>query len=329
MEFKKRKSLRELVAEKQVFCPCIYDCLSARTMEIAGFEAVLLSSGELTVSLGLCGEEELSNDQLIWTCERIVNSISVPLIVDAGGCGANPIAVYHTVRRLAEVGVAAITLDDGRDMLPPGQPFRGPTGTRGPRDLYPIWIPWANKFIKEEERGFRDVIGREEFLQKIRAANEAVKGYDCMVIARVEAYDMYGFNETIERCRLARELGCEMTTCCFSVFTEESAVAFSQADPGWKMWPDVTSVDGVPNMELPRLEELGFNLVTFHIAAKAAMYGMYTFCKKNFEAKNTVYSDGDSMGGRTPDEQFDVMGMNYKEMIALEESFKDFKIEEL
>lgn len=38
----KRVTLRELVADHQVFAPCIWDVFSARAAEQAGFEATLL-----------------------------------------------------------------------------------------------------------------------------------------------------------------------------------------------------------------------------------------------------------------------------------------------
>ena len=43
-----RKTLRQLMQEsdKCIFAPCVYDCSSARAMEMAGYEALMFSSGE-------------------------------------------------------------------------------------------------------------------------------------------------------------------------------------------------------------------------------------------------------------------------------------------
>lgn len=51
-----RKSLRELVAQKQVFAPIVWDVMSAKCAEIAGFEATLLSGG---VVAGNCATPDI------------------------------------------------------------------------------------------------------------------------------------------------------------------------------------------------------------------------------------------------------------------------------
>ena len=59
-----RKSLRELVAQKQVFAPIVWDVMSAKCAEIAGFEATLLSGGVVagncaTPDIGLITADDL------------------------------------------------------------------------------------------------------------------------------------------------------------------------------------------------------------------------------------------------------------------------------
>ena len=46
------KSFRQLIEEKNrcLMVPCVYDCASARAVEIVGFESMMLSGGELSMA---------------------------------------------------------------------------------------------------------------------------------------------------------------------------------------------------------------------------------------------------------------------------------------
>lgn len=80
-------------------------------------------------------------------------------------------------------------------------------------------------------------------------------------------------------------------TMIIGITTEEEAEIVSREDPGWKMWPDVMSRNGIPDVELEKLEELGFNLVTMHVFEKGALAGMVDFGLHTIKERNTVYHD--------------------------------------
>jgi methylisocitrate lyase len=73
--------------------------------------------------------------------------------------------------------------------------------------------------------------------------------------------------------------------------------------PGWKMFGDVATVNGVPFVRLEEIEALGFNLVTMHYLEKGSMYGMMDYGRHVFKDRSTSYADEHSMGGMTPAEQ--------------------------
>ena len=100
----------------------------------------------------------------------------LPIIVDADdGYGESPLNAYRTVLRLAKAGAMAVTIDDS-------------TGIRG----------WERQF--NENEGPHQVVSREVFLSKIKAAVQAVKNTDCMVIARTEALvSQYAVEKNTER----------------------------------------------------------------------------------------------------------------------------------
>jgi hypothetical protein len=128
--------------------------------------------------------------------------------------------------------------------------------------------------------------------------------------------------EAVERCVRARALGCEMTLICGGLNSVRDAEYIAKFDKGWKMFPDIYSVNGVPNAELQDLAELGFNLVTFHIFEKAALYGMMLYGTKNAAAGNTVFSENHDLNGTvTRDELNKALKMNPEEWTVREKNF--------
>jgi len=274
-------TLRELVAKKQIFAPCIWDVMSHVASAQCGFEATLLSGGALAGNI--CGLPDIglmTADDLVRQTEFIAEASVVPTIVDADdGYGSSPLHAYRTTRRLARAGAMGLTLDDT-------------TGYRG-------YNRWGMKFRSGAADGTIDhpVVPMKEFLAKMKASLDACEGTDCMLIARTEAKLKYGLDEAIERCIRARELGAEMTL-IIGLMNQEEAEKVAKYDIGWKMWPDVMTKNGVPDVNLDDIEPLGFNLVTAHFIGAGAMRGMMDVGKRTLQDRNLVYVD--SLSGGIP-----------------------------
>lgn len=294
-----RTTLRELVAKEQVFCPCVWDCLSARAAEMAGFKAILLSSGaQAWAMLGMPDTGMLTAEECVQMTERICTTSKLPLIVDADeGYGTSPLNVYRTCQRLAKAGAMAITIDDT-------------SGFRG----------WERIFY---DTGYKmEIISDDLFLAKIDAAVEAVKGTDCMIIARTGARHFYGFDNAIDRMVKATELGAEMSM-VLAINCLDDCKKIAERVPGWKMYPDVVSRNGVPDVELDDIAKLGFNLVTMHYLEKGAMYGMMEYGINNWKNQNTVYSDEHDMGGYIDRSESVSSYCDAKKWMELEKKFRD------
>ena len=325
METRKRKTLRDLLASgKQLLAPCAYDCLTARALELAGFDAILLSGGAMGYMYGTKSQEGVFVEEMVRITENMANTVSIPIVVDAGdGHGDMVTSVYRNIRRLALAGAAGVTIEDSDGWFSKTPlPFRGKGGVRQRKDLNRIMSPFAlGPCMSDNFRGFRPVVERDKFLEKIKAAVLACEGTDCIVIARVEAYDTWGFDEVIERVKAAMELGAEMWTVCLGMWSEADARMFSEALHGWAMWPDLTSHDRKPNVPVDTLKQLGFNFVTFHIAEKAVMYGMEKFGHEIFKTKSTVSIDNVQIDGLTSEQALDVLNMDLKRVLAAERRF--------
>ncbi len=282
---KPRTTLRQLLESGQVFAPCVWDGFSLRAAELTGFKAALLSGGALGQSIGGLPDVGLMTaEELIWATERLAAYSPLPLIVDADdGYGETAIGAYRTAGRLARAGAMAVTIDDT-------------TGWRG----YERWGRQLRGGAKDGEID-HPVVSRETFLAKMRASLEACADTDCMLIARTESKLKYGLDEAIERLVRAVELGAEMTL-VIGLMNLDEAETVARALPGWKMYPDVGSIAGVPDARLEDLAALGYNLVTMHYLEKAAMFGMLDYGRHVIAEGTTVYPDCHDMGGLAPSE---------------------------
>jgi 2-methylisocitrate lyase-like PEP mutase family enzyme len=295
-----KTTLRALLAQGPVIAPCVYDCISVRCVELAGFKAALLSGGAYAYSM--CGVPDmglLNPEELIWITTRMTDYSPLPIIVDADdGYGESPLNAYRTVDRLAKAGAMAVTIDDS-------------TGIRG----------FERQFDKN--RGAHQVVSREAFLSKIKASLEAVKNTDCMVIARTEALvSPLGMEEAIGRCVAARRLGADMTM-IIGIKTLEQGRLAAERDPGWKMWPDVGVTDGRSDVEVADIAKLGFNLVTMHYTEKGAMFGMLDYGKRTIKDQNTVYIDEHDFDGWLPGKDHHVLLAFWKKWMPMEDDLND------
>lgn len=275
----KKKTFRELLKEEQLFAPCVYDCMTARAADLCGYHSMMLSGGAIAYSQdGLPDMAFATIDEVIWAIERITNISPWPLIADADdGYGDSPVVVYRNMYRVAKAGAMGLTLDDS-------------TGIRGfERMISP----------KAKSRNW-NVVPKEKWLAKIKAALAACEGSDCVVIARVHVPidTPEGFKEAMDRALRAQDLGAEMVM-IGGTKDMTSGIKVANYVKGWKMWPDIFSVNGVPNCNLTEIDKLGYRFVTMHLFEKAIMYGMMKYGTVNCKNGNPVYSETDSMNGIT------------------------------
>jgi 2-methylisocitrate lyase-like PEP mutase family enzyme len=176
------------------------------------------------------------------------------LAVDIENGFGGPLAVFRTCRRLVQAGAQALQLEDSSDM--------------------------ANS---------TDLLPRDQYYAKVKAAVDALKGTDCILIARTNADPKTQLDEGCERAKKALELGADMTTVVKLNNLEDAKYVASQV-PGWKMYPDVKGKEGIPEVSVEEIYPLGFNFMTMHFLLKAAMDGMLEHGKNNFSQQSNLYT---------------------------------------
>ena len=278
-----KKTIRQMLeAGEFIWAPCIYDCVSARVVEMCGYNACLISSCELEFAMNGIPAGLYNWEEYIWATERIANSTTLPVIVDGENGGGTPMQVYRNCKRLAEAGAMAISIEDTLSGAVNVDYFYG------------------------RSRGYMD---RELWATNVHAAVEAVKGTDCMIIARTDCKGggaaqigaigenpfCLGLDEAILRAKMGVEAGAEITmiqNICHAGCEEECGRIVAEV-PGYRFYPDVHATDGAPDLTLEQMQEMGFHLVSNHAAMKGATKGMMEYFRENFKNKNTGYAEND------------------------------------
>jgi 2,3-dimethylmalate lyase len=237
-----RARLRELLAAPgPVVAPGAYDALSARLVEQAGFDVVYMTGFGTTASLlgrpdvGLLGGAEMVDN-----ATRIAAAVDVPVLADADTGYGNAINVLRTVRAYEQAGVAGIHLED--QVMPK----------------------------KCGHMSGKAVIGAEEMAGKIRAAVEARRDPDFLVIARTDAAAVHGLEEAIRRGRLFAEAGADALF--VEAPTSEDDIARVAGELAGVAPLVFNWAEGgrTPPLPLARIAELGFAVVLFPIGTLLA-----------------------------------------------------------
>ena len=295
---KKKVTAKELFESgEQIFAPCVYDCMSARAAQNSGYKCLMLSGGAIAYSMD--GQPDMAFgtlDEVITVVEAITNAVDIPLIADFDdGYAESPAVIYRNVKRLIRAGASGFTLEDA-------------TGIRGfeRHEYYRANPQEVNPAKLHPEVA---IISREAWLARIKAALAACEGTDCICIARTHAAQAYGMEEALLRCQLAKQLGAPMTMCS-GIRVLADGIRQNEVDKGWKMWPDVTLIDGKPAVELEDVKKLDYNFVTMHVFEKSALYGMLKYARQDWTNKNTVFTNTYDMDNLLTAEQLkDIMSM--------------------
>ena len=94
--------------------PNAWDVASARIFEQASFKATGTTSSAIAASLGYLDGERVPVGEMMAVIERIVKSTVLPVNADIeAGYGKDSFGAAETVRRVMQLGVAGINLEDG------------------------------------------------------------------------------------------------------------------------------------------------------------------------------------------------------------------------
>lgn len=179
MTLSRKDTAARLRAGKTLWAAGAYDALSAKLAEQAGFEAIMSTGFGVSAShLGVPDVELYTMTENLGVVSRMVEATGVPLIADTDTGYGNALNVMRTVREFEKAGVAGMIFED---------------------QLAPKRCPAA--------AGRIEVLSPEEHAAKIRAAVEARRDPDTIIIARTDATSE---DEAIHRARLYAAAGADL-----------------------------------------------------------------------------------------------------------------------
>ena len=180
---KNKISLKKQVENKDniLVLPGVYDALSAKIAEQAGFDAMFQTGyGSSAAMLGMPDFGFLNAAETTQNAERIVHSVNAQVIVDADTGYGNPLTVWRLVRDLESLGAAGIFLEDQ------------------------IWPKRCGHMVGKE------VISQDDYVSKLKAALDARKKKDFIIVARTDARATLGIGTAIERAKAYYRAGADL-----------------------------------------------------------------------------------------------------------------------
>ncbi len=246
MAKKATSSLREQLEDKTkiIVLPGVFDALSARIAEQVGFDAMFQTGyGSSAALLGMPDFGFLNAGETVDNARRIIRAVKVPVLVDADTGYGNPLNVWRLVQDLESLGAAGIFLEDQ------------------------IWPKRCGHMIG------KDVIPKDEYLPKLKAAVEARKSQDFVIVARTDARAPIGLDEAIERGKAYKKVGADVIFVEAPRSIEELKKVAEEIDA-----PLVANMieDGVtPTLSAQELLNLGYRMAVFPLSALySATYAM-------------------------------------------------------
>lgn len=234
------RRLRERIHSGRILvAPGVFDMLSARIAQDMGFDAVYMTgNGQCASALGLPDAGFMTLTEMAERVRRTAACVSVPIIADADTGFGGILNVRRTVQEYERAGASALHIED--QVLP-----KKCGHTLG-----------------------REVVAAEEMALKVRAAVDARRSDDFLIIARCDARTAHGLEEAIRRGEIYAQAGADM------IFIEapESEAEFAEIARRIRkpVMANMVEFSRSPLLPIPRLQELGYALVIFPASAVLA-----------------------------------------------------------
>src|ERR1700692_1268089 len=238
-------SLKSMLQERRALVvPGASDALAARIIADLGFEAIYVTGAGVTnTSLGMPDLGFVDLTQMVQHTLAIRNATELPLLVDAETGFGNAVNVAHTVRMLEQAGANAIQIEDQAMPKRCGH-FDG-----------------------------KALVSPQEMAAKVKAAVDARRSEEFLIVARTDARATEGFQAALDRAALYVEAGADL------IFIEapESEEEVRRIPASLPVPQLVNLVVGgrTPIFGQAELAEIGFAMALYaNVALQGAILGM-------------------------------------------------------
>ena len=220
---------------KPLVVPGVYDAIGARIAQKVGFKAMFQTGyGTSATLLGMPDYGFIGSTETVENARRICQAVSVPVIVDADTGYGNPLSVWKLVRELEAAGASGIFLEDQK------------------------WPKRCGHMTGKE------VITKEEYAEKLRAALDARKNKDFIIVARTDARAPEGLDSAIERGLEYKKNGAD------AIFVEAPKSIAEMKKIGLSINAPLVAnmIEGgaTPLLSATKLHEMGFKLILYPLS---------------------------------------------------------------
>ncbi|WP_324799731.1 methylisocitrate lyase [Streptomyces cyaneofuscatus] len=230
----RRRSFREQLASGRLLrMPGAVNPYSARLIQEAGFEAVYLSGAVLAAELALPDIGLTSSTEVAARAQQIVRVTDLPALIDADTGFGEPMNAARTVQLMEDAGLAGLHLEDQ---------------------------------VNPKRCGHLDgktLVGREEMARKVRAAVDARRDPDFLLMARTDARGPEGLEAAIDRAKAYVDAGAD------AVFPEaladEAEFEVFRAAVDVPLLANMTEFGKGPLLDAATLENLGYNIALYPV----------------------------------------------------------------
>lgn len=253
--------LRELLARPQILVmPGAFDGFTAKLIEESGFEAVYMTGYGVSATYGWPDVGLTTMNEMVERAKMIARSVNIPLLADADTGYGGIINVIRAIQEYEQAGVAGCHIED--------QVFPKKCGSMKGKEVIPT----------------------EEMIAKIRAALEARKDRDFVIVARTDSTARYDLDEAIRRCQMYEKAGADAIM-IMAPGSPENMARFNKAmsRPTFMIMGEsermVRNIRMVPNDEL---ERLGFRVALYPTSPLFAAGGAIHRTLQELKAKGTT-----------------------------------------
>lgn len=291
----KGRQFKELINAPEILVqPGIYDGYSARLVERSGFRTASISGAGVSESrMGWADRGVMTFDENLANARRLADCTDLLLRADADTGYGNAMNVYFTVRAFEKAGMAALMFEDQ------------------------VWPKRCGHMAG------KSVIAAEEMVQKVKAAVDARRDSDFVIVSRTDAAGPLGVDEAIRRLNLYAEAGADCLYADALLSKDDIAkVAGNVPKPLIvNMGLGMRSRKTTPLMSPKALQDLGVAAVSYpRLLSTAALKGMMNAMavfKEEVLLNNRVIERTDLQVGF--EELNDLMGM--KELDEIERRY--------
>ena len=220
--------------------PAVFDPLSARMVEGAGFEASFMSGFAVSAArLGLPDTGLISYGEIVDQGRNICAAVDIPVIGDGDTGYGNAVNVKRTVRGYAQAGFAAVMIEDQQ---------------------------WPKRCGHTKGKA---VVEFDEAVARIKAAADARdEGAGIMILARTDARGTHGMDEALRRADAFKKAGADMLF-VEAPESEEEMRRLCTEVPGWHL-ANMVEQGKTPVLPAKDLQEIGYSLVAWPLTLLSA-----------------------------------------------------------